>query len=323
MRRRSPRLLTALIPLLLLIIGGTPLPRAVEAAPAYTTSRYMKTINTTNTYNLGCAQGTALQSGVIVLDFGRPKRVDGVLGTKLFNNAFATIAQIREAAKSFVQGWYNCSNNTPRLVLVIGTSNDNGDGVVGIGHGTAWANMVDDVHAWVIAQGYDWQVDTHGGSDLEPGFSLYVKAHDWVEGYDSANSYLMFNYGSADGCPDDTTGHQNNPCNNGWTQDGIQWLSWGAQPSVPLPEIYSNLGTHALQWEKISLRSWRALGGAMVFRGTLTQWIACQQVGCNAELDNTPAQGWQQLYDALNDGQDGHPAQPILQYSSDISQTGA
>jgi hypothetical protein len=38
----------------------------------------------------------------------------------------------------------------------------------------------------------------------------------------------------------------------------------------------------------------------MLMAGTLTQFGACQQVGGCTTTDNTPAEGWTQLYNLLN-----------------------
>src|SRR5690242_8744090 len=83
---------------------------SASAAPSATTSRYMKTSDTTTLYNEGCAQGHAAQDGIIVLDFGSPSFNGSTYGTLLFgSNTFRSIAQIEKAAESFLTGYWNCS----------------------------------------------------------------------------------------------------------------------------------------------------------------------------------------------------------------------
>jgi len=55
-----------------------------------------------------------------------------------------------------------------------------------------------------------------------------------------------------------------------------------------------------MQWYSLSAYSFDAHGARMDIKGSVTQYQACSQTGgCNG-IDNTPAQGYRQLWQALN-----------------------
>jgi hypothetical protein len=56
----------------------------------------------------------------------------------------------------------------------------------------------------------------------------------------------------------------------------------------------------ARQWYQLARYTDARHSADMVIAGTLTQFGACQQVGGCTTTDNTPSQGWTQLYDLLN-----------------------
>lgn len=118
----------------------------------------------------------------------------------------------------------------------------------------------------------------------------------WVNGYLSTNAYALYDFGDAAGCPNCGAGGYT------WSQNDVWYISWGASPgeAQALPLIYHNDGDHAEQWASIALYSVNTQGTRMNFVGTMTQSGACRQVGCDASLDNTPEQGWTQLWLELN-----------------------
>jgi hypothetical protein len=69
-----------------------------------------------------------------------------------------------------------------------------------------------------------------------------------------------------------------------------------------LPEIYLNSGTNANQWYLMSQYSVQAHGRPYDFIGVMTTYGACRQYPEDAceYIDNTPDEGWTQLYDRVN-----------------------
>lgn len=294
------------------------MPPAVAAAPAYTISRYLETVGTTHHYNLGCNAAYNKKSGVIVLIYGKPVKIGTSWGASLYGGADATTTQIASAVKQYARGYYECSFEFPPtdtwINLVVATTNCCGIDQVHYTHGAAWANMVNGIGSWISSQGYAGKVRIRGGSDMEPGFNIPSRTRDWWQGYDSANSYFLYNAGSADGCPTTGNGTVNGTCNNSWRQSDAWEFSWEG-PAVPLPQIYTTTSSQAKQWQKIKLYGVVSLGRTMTILGSLTQYWACQQRGPCSGTDNTPSEGWQQLYDQLNS--DSRTAQS-LSYSTDI-----
>lgn len=284
----------------------TYLPLTVNAnAFFYATSRYMSTTSTTTLQNLGCAQGRATPSGataLVILDFGQPAYLaqTGAYGAWIFGTyAFRSLNDITLASEAFLNSFYLCSPAGAYLRLVVGTVNYGSD--VTSGHGAAWAAMINNIAAWIVEPpSIASKVTVRGGNDMEPSFGAPSVTRAWVDGYTSVytgTSYL-YNYGSCDGCPYKAcTG-----CtpNNGWTLDDVWYVSWGAKPAWPVPEIYLTNGVHADQWYRMSLYSYTQHGQAFDFKGSLTQWQACQTNGPCPYLDNTPVAGWTQLYSAVN-----------------------
>jgi hypothetical protein len=132
----------------------------------------------------------------------------------------------------------------------------------------------------------------------------------------------LYNFGTCDSCP--YFAHPEwTPYAYGWNFEDIYYVSWGAPLAYPLPEIYQRNGQHADQWYRRSLYAYSNHGASMVFSGAFTQWAACQgpslpAVTCrNNQLDNTPSDGWSQLYYTLNS--DVRTAQSILEWSTDIT----
>lgn len=317
-------LAASLIPLLVAVPEQAA--RAAPAAPPTTYSRYMGTNSTSRHYDLGCALGqrtrdlAGTQSDLVILDYGAPVRFsDGSYGATVFGGSDSTTSQLAAAAEQFARGYYICTGSDldSQLVLAVGTSNY-GSGPTS-GHGRAWAQMVNAVNSWLSGNSYSSQARAVGGSDMELGWNTPAVTRAWVDGYDSANSYALYDYGDAAGCKTDGTiagdecGTSSYP---GWTAEDVWYVSWGASPSWPVPEVYSNSGSMARQWKGLSLYTYTKHGGRMGILGALTQYQACKDSSCDSSIDNTPAQGWSQLWDALNG--DSRTA-ASLTYSTDIT----
>ncbi len=292
--------------------------------PPATVSRYMTSTEYSLLWDLGCSRSQAIPSGqnaIIVLDFGQPAYQNGQYGTLLFDavHSFRSTGQIRDGACGFLVGFYTCRDTNPvSLTLAIGTSNF-GNGV-SRAHGEAWARMVNEVNAAIVAPPTwaDKIAAAWGAIDIEPSWDTPAVTRPWVDGYAATFTGLSryVNFGSCDGCP--FSGCPACVPNNNWSRDDIRYVSWGALPAYPLPEIYLTNGIHADQWYRMSLYSYTNYGYRMNFAGSLTQWNACQEMGgCAAiGIDNRPEAGYLQLYNAVN--ANPHTAQSI-QWSTDMS----
>jgi hypothetical protein len=276
-----------------------------QAAPAATTSRYMATTNRTTLYNEGCSMGTAGLSGIVILDFGEPYYSGGE-GTYTYGNAFASDSSIVTAAEGFLDGFWNCSGSAPQLRLAIGTSNYGSH--TGNSAGQAWGNAVNSLNSYISSKGYGSQEYARGAIDAEPGWDTeFSRTSSWIDGYNTATTAPLYDYGSADDCP--YSGFSGN-C-DGWGQHGLWYVSWGNSDGYPVPEIYSY--TLANQWYTESVySSTNESNGRLGFLGTMTQYAAC---GCGSGT-YTAAQGFNTLQNLLNgDSRTSY----TMSYSTDIS----
>mgnify|MGYP000368555559 CR=1 FL=1 len=304
--------------------------------PPYSTSLYMKTLDSSTLYNMGCELGVkdlntpGAQDSLVILAYGYPKYVDGVYGTRFYGTTirFVTLEQIKFATLQFAWGYYTCTGTdfASHLRIGIGTSNYEGDNpAVNFAHGAAWGEMVNAVNAWLVQNGASGQVDAVGASDIELSWNDYVETKDWLDGYDSVNQYDLYNFGAIPGCPTlSRPGAQCGTYPHLWSREQVWYVIYGAGPVYPLPEIYLTDGTNAEQWYMMSTYSVTAHGAPVGFVGSLTTYQACQQVGgCNGpgwDLRNTPQQGWTQLYTLLN----GNPRTAQgLRWASDMKWTSA
>lgn len=313
-----------LLALEMILVGDAKL---ALANPAVTVSRYTGGTSTyalsttTDFYYRGCARATG-PAGVVILAFGAPAYdYTYVRGTvELASGSYRKMADIEARVKSFALGVYSCKNASTNIALVVGTSNYNSSGWVQSGHGSSWAAMVKSVQTY-IETSPSWApwVNAYGGSDLEPGFGSVTATSDWFSGYTGyTGARRVYNFGSADGCPQSytlsggvyITGQTSTAgsCNNGWTQEDVYYMSWGHTLAYSIPEIYYNLqagevfSRQAVQWERIVRYAYLKYSRSMAISGVLVQNQACSEVydpDCPV-LDNTPTQGYDELWNALN-----------------------
>jgi hypothetical protein len=302
----------------LLVIAIVALVAAPSApsAPLATISRYVSNVDPSRWYDLGCALGDAVAHGTrpydagVILDFGDPAFDGSSYGTRVFDGSFRTTAELRHVAEQYGAGYWTCSPMDSTLRIVMATTNHGTH--VSFGAGAAWANMVDATNTYYAANCcIAAQVAAIGGIDSELDWNTYAVTKPWVDGYDSANSWLYLNIGDAAGCPPAGT------CDNGWTYDRLWYVSWGVGPALPMPQIYNEVGTQARQWQRLDLWAANVKGAAMVHRGSIAQHQACVDRGdpCPG-VDNTAGKAWTQLSSALNGA--ASTAQ-TLRWSTDIS----
>ena len=137
-----------------------------------------------------------------------------------------------------------------------------------------------------------------GAVDIEPSWGPVRQAKEWVSGFTSASGRRLWNFGSADGCPQTVGGRR---CNNGWTIDDVLWVSTQASPRlVVVPQIHTQSGSQARQWAVIAARSLE-LGTPLRIAGVGTQASACLQVREGCRVTGNDAWGaWEQLRQALD-----------------------
>jgi hypothetical protein len=284
---------------------------------AQTRSYYMARNSTAAATQLGCANDD--KSGRMTLFFGAPTVVAGGYGATAWGAPDLRMADIENVVKNVIRGYAYCRDHPSfRLQIGVGTSNSGIDARAAAwrqGHGYAWATSVRNLAAWANRY-YAGFAQVYAAWDFEPSWSTFASAESWMHGYDGRpGRQLTFVNASADGCS--TTKADNNACNNGWNQQRVWHLAWQHDPSLPIPQIYTNSGTQARQWKLIDLWATANTGDGMYFYGTLTQSGACRQVGGCSGTSNTPHQAHDQLLWWLRS--DSRTTQPSLQTMMDVS----
>ncbi len=279
-------------------------------APPYSTSYYMLTVDGATLMDMGCKIGQidrnlpGSRTTVVILDFGSPKKIDSEYGTDLFWLGPVSISQISAAVKNFGQGYYTCvaDDRNSQVIVGVGTTNYHtsiSNTTDFYNHGVAWARMVNDLNAWLTTQGYASQVLVVGANDVELAWNTPAITKAWVNGYDSAYKFDWYDYGSLDGCATNSN-PTSSICGNTWTREDAWYVTYGTKPAWPLPLIYATNGVNAQQWALLSLYSFNTRGYSFIFIGPMTQKQACDQSpGQCPGLDNTPEQGWNQLFSEL------------------------
>jgi hypothetical protein len=287
--------------------------------PRWTKSYYMMSIDPSANFNLGCELGLldlntpGVQDNLVLLDYGSPKQVNGVPGASLLMvSGFASNQQIAVAVQNFGWGYYVCTGNDmlSRLRIGIGTTNypTSTNPAVTYQHGLAWANMVNQVNAWLTSNttnSITQQVDAVGANDIELAWNSYANTREWLDGYDAVNGYVLYNFGALPGCPYfSRPGSQCGSYPYIWSKEQVWYVIYGAGPVYSLPEIYARNGVNAEQWYLMSVYAYTTHGAPVGFVGSLTTYTACLQVGgCgtgNSAINNSPFEGWTQLYTLLN-----------------------
>jgi len=298
---------------------------------------YMDTVNETSLYDLGdqeCRRTpTDGISTVVVLDFGPPVRIGSDYGTQLFHTGVrVTTQQIYSATVQYLRGFHFCkidlNDMNYHLTLSVGTNNNAGLGGLTLSHGTAWAQLINDVNDW-ISSSPSWAewLTARGGIDIELSapFAPPLTTRTWITGY--VDTYrgesLYYDYGSCEDCPT-TVGAQCPSMHQGWTCEDVWYVAWGARPALPLPLTYNNQGINAQQWRWLSWYSWWYHNHRMSIKGSFTQWQIClirpQLQGC-AGADQPPWVGWAQLFDTLNAYTMTAETEQELQWATDITRT--
>jgi hypothetical protein len=310
--------------------AGSPAPSAVTAPPPYAISDYVMAADDTPAAltALGCTQAKAEsapeqgRSTFLLLDFGGQYGTRSVLlipppiGSAPLTEL--TYAQVDADAEAFATGYQQCvASGAGPLVVGITTNNSLN---VSRELGVQWAlDVVNPAQAWAAAAFPGGQVVMAASNDMEPGFGAAEAAHAWVAGYVSATAgNVFYNSGSADGCGGTT---MTGVCNNGWTVGDEYAVTAGLSNRLiqALPQIYTESGIMAEQWQGISNAGPAAGLAPVSFAGELTQYTTCliPGVGPCTGIDNTPAQGWDQLYQQLNSAP--ATAQASLPWSTDIT----
>lgn len=296
---------------------------AAPPAPISTTSYYETSTDPASHYQQGCKAALQNGNGTVVLDYGQPKdwgvsSLHSRYGTQLIgtgatayitNSSTTTPNDITTAATKFALGYHDCygSNQATKVIIAIGTSNNNKDNTAEISaaHAQAWANMISNV---ITNTSSYTMVRVAGAMDIEPDFAYTGTGHSadydfskvltWTTTFSNdAGGAVYYNYGSTDAYPC-TPPNPPLPANLGcsiWSADQLYSVSWGIPKAYPLPEIYKPL--YSSYWYQLKRYGLAAYGSAMYFRGEMTE---CQSSGCTAPNDYSADQGYQTFWLKLN-----------------------
>jgi len=264
---------------------------------------------------MGCLEGWAAarrdhRDALVVLDFGRPARAWHHEGAVLIRGGFRPLWRIRDAVLAYARGFRRCAADSPASHLTVAAGTSNWGPHVTYGHGRAWAAMVNDANRSLRAGGRAG-VTVVAADDIEVSWNGPGASKRWVRGYLSVARWPYLDYGDAGGCPPFGW------CLGGWRVEDVWWVAWGSSRAMPRPEIYTNSGSQAAQWYRLSLYSYLRHGRAMTIAGVLSQRRACNQSRddpCTG-MSNTPSAAWNQLAGLLN--HDRRTAQEI-RWATDI-----
>lgn len=274
-----------------LFVAVAPTRRPVEAAPSFVTlSFYMGGMTDSSAVHRGCSLGGVAastpgqQEFVPFLHYGGPRMSGSSARVSSWSFPDYSMSEVQSRTFAFAQGFFYCAaaggDVTSKLSMVVGTSNDASGVSSPSNHGAQWGNMVNALHSQLKSQSWGSRTGAFGGINVEPGFSWNpTNSKFWINNVRNKVPRTFVSNPTAF-CPTSGTYSSGTNCGSGWTAEDVASVSYfNVHPVIqPFPQIYSS--SYVERWYRLSKYSAGTSRGKFQFRGVMTQWRACQQVGC-------------------------------------------
>jgi hypothetical protein len=219
----------------------------------------------------GCSAARRHESGIVVLDFGKPAFHHGGYGTLLFSGRFAPNRKITNAMLGYAQGYVSClpKGSTASIELARGTSNYHPSVPSAYTAGVRWAREANRVGRKLARKGLDEHVQAAAAADAEPAWDpSFRKTRQFFHGFRAAvHGHTLFDYGSLDGGVGEV-----------WSARQAWYVAGGLPNTKALPEIYNS--AMAQQWAELARIARGRYHRAIRFAGVMTQGTA----SCNCGL---------------------------------------
>ena len=224
----------------------------------------------------GCSAARRHESGIVILDFGKPSFHHGGYGALLFSGRFAPNRKITNAMLGYAHGYVSClpKGSTAAIELARGTSNYHPSVPSAYAAGVRWARETNRLGRKLARKGLDEHVAAAAADDAEPAWDpAFRKTRQFFHGFRAAvHGHTLFNYGSLDGGVGAV-----------WSARQAWYVSGGIRHTKALPEIYNS--AMAEQWAELARISHRKYDRDVQFAGVMTQGTA----SCNCGFRPTAA----------------------------------
>jgi hypothetical protein len=261
-------------------------PQAAEPQVRSTTSSiYEHSVRTRALRSQGCLAGRRLESGIAVLDFGKPAFERGGYGTLLFSGRFAPNHKITNAMLAYAQGYVSClpQGATASIEIARGTSNYHPAVPSAYTAGTRWGRETNRLGFMLARQGLDAHVQAAAADDAEPAWDpAFRQTRLFFHGFRAAvHGHTLYDYGSLDG-----------GIGAVWTARQAWYVAGGLRYTKALPEIYNS--AMAREWAELAQVASGKYHRGVEFAGVMTQGTP----GCDCGL--RPSEAHRALAQALD-----------------------
>jgi hypothetical protein len=213
----------------------------------------------------GCSAARRGESGVVVLDFGKPAfggLRHGGYGTIDFSNRFISNHQITMGMLGWARGYFHClPRHSQKLVtLARGTSNYHPHVPSVSRAGRRWAGAVIALGRRLRRHGLNTHVRSAAADDAEPAWDRdFRNTRRFIHGFrEFGHGRTLYNYGSLDGGVGAI-----------WSARQMMYVVGGKGNTAVLPEIYYS--SQAEQWAELAHIAHQWFHRSIHFAGVMTQ----------------------------------------------------
>jgi hypothetical protein len=219
----------------------------------------------------GCYAARRHESGVVVLDFGKPAFEHHGYGTILFSDRFARNHAITTAMVGWARGYVHClpRGSSSFITLARGTSNYHPAVPSAYAAGRRWAGQTLRLQRKLRRENLDWHVTAAAADDAEPAWDRHFrKTREFIHGFRvGAHGTTLYDYGSLDG-----------GVGSIWSARQAFYVAGGINHTAVLPEIY--YPAMAREWAELARIARRRFHTPVRFAGVMTQGTRrCRRCG--------------------------------------------
>lgn len=229
---------------------------------ATTVSIYEHTAKPSHLTKQGCLAASRHDTGVVVLDFGKPAFRRHGYGTILFSGRFAPNRKITTAMVGYARGYVTClpGGSDAFITLARGTSNYHPAVPSAYEAGVRWARATNRLGRLLHRYGLDAHVGSAAADDAEPAWDRqFRQTRDFFHGFRvAAPGHALYDYGSLDGGVGAI-----------WSARQALFVAGGTPKTKALPEIYNSAQAH--QWAELAHIARSRYHSGVHFAGVMTQ----------------------------------------------------